>query len=126
MKIPLIAICAGAASTLPTGKSSGIYKQALVGRIKIGARGIEIDEQVDRKHHGYPAMALHQFPHEHYAWLRYHFGEMARLGTPGSMGQAQAVRSIEEDTQLQALMSRFDGELDRASIAPIENESKKR
>ena len=98
MKIPLTAICAGAASTLPTGKSSGIYKQALVGRIKIGARGIEIDEQVDRKHHGYPAMALHQFPHEHYAWLRYHFGEMARLGTPGSMGEnLSAVGMLEHD-----------------------------
>jgi DNA polymerase-3 subunit gamma/tau len=33
--------------------------------------------------------------------------------------QAQAVRSIEGDEQLQALVSRFDGELDRASIAPI-------
>ncbi|NND66985.1 MAG: DNA polymerase III subunit gamma/tau, partial [Halioglobus sp.] len=32
--------------------------------------------------------------------------------------QAQAVRAIEGDDQLQALMSRFDGTLDRSSIAP--------
>ncbi len=34
--------------------------------------------------------------------------------------QAQAVAEIEADARLQALITRFDGELDRASIAPID------
>ena len=35
--------------------------------------------------------------------------------------QSQAVAEIEADTQLQALISRFDGELDRASITPLDS-----
>lgn len=34
--------------------------------------------------------------------------------------QQQAIESIENDPNLQALMSRFDGELDRASIVPTD------
>ncbi len=90
------AICAGAAGTLPSGKSSGISKAALDGFIQIGERGIAIDQQVDRKHHGYPAMALHHFPNEHYAWMRHHFGELARLDAPGSMGENISTVGITE------------------------------
>ena len=37
--------------------------------------------------------------------------------------QAQAEQAIESDAQLQSLIARFDGELDRASIAPIVSDS---
>ncbi|SMQ58036.1 MOSC domain-containing protein YiiM [Altererythrobacter xiamenensis] len=96
MKLQVAAICAGAASTLPSGKSSGIHKQPLEGPVMIGVRGIETDEQVDRKHHGYPAMALHHFPQEHYDWLRYHFGQLNRLGGAGSMGENIATTGLTE------------------------------
>ena len=81
------AICAGAGSKLPTGKTSGIAKSPLIGEVAIGPRGIATDEQVDRAHHGHPAMALHHFPHEHYAWLHHHFGELPRLAGRGGMGE---------------------------------------
>ena len=81
------AICAGSANTLPTGKASGIQKIALIGPVIIGERGIAMDEQVDREHHGYPAMALHHFPQENYGWMSHHFGDVPRLGEPGSMGE---------------------------------------
>jgi DNA polymerase-3 subunit gamma/tau len=35
--------------------------------------------------------------------------------------QSEAVAEIEADTQLQALIARFDGELDRASITPLDS-----
>ena len=35
--------------------------------------------------------------------------------------QQQAVEAIENDPTLQALMSRFDGQLDRSSIAPTDS-----
>lgn len=96
MEITVTAICAGAAAALPTGKQSGIGKAPVQGPVLIGERGIASDEQVDRHHHGYPAMALHQFPHEHYAWLRHHFGDLPRLGTYGSMGENIAAEGITE------------------------------
>ena len=34
--------------------------------------------------------------------------------------QSQAVTEIESDQRLQALITRFDGELDRASISPLD------
>ncbi len=37
------------------------------------------------------------------------------------LAPSQAVAEIEADAQLQALITRFDGELDRASIAPLDS-----
>ena len=96
MKIPVSAICAGSANALPSGKSSGIGKQPLSGSVEIGERGIASDTQVDRKHHGYPAMALHHYPQEHYAWLRHHFGPLPRLSSAGSMGENIATTGLTE------------------------------
>lgn len=96
MEIMVDAMCAGAAADLPNGKRSGICKAALTGTVEIGERGIASDEQVDRAHHGYPAMALHHFPHESYAWLRHHFGPLPRLGGPGSMGENISTRGLTE------------------------------
>ncbi len=59
-------------------------------------RGIAGDVQVNRKHHGYPAMALHHFPHENYAWLEHHFGPLPRLAGPGSMGENVSTSGLTE------------------------------
>ncbi len=87
MQVVIDALCAGASTILPGGRRSGIRKQPLSGPVAIGERGMVSDEQVDRTHHGYPAMALHHFPHESYAWLRHHFGALPRLDGPGAMGE---------------------------------------
>lgn len=94
MRIAVQAICAGAAGSLPSGRTSGIRKTPLDGTVTIGERGIETDIQVDRRHHGYPAMALYHYPQEHYDWLRHHFGSLARLEGPGSMGENIAARGL--------------------------------
>lgn len=90
------AICAGSGAPLPSGKVSGIAKSALEGAVSLGLRGIGSDEQVDRRHHGYPAMALHHYPQENYAWLRQHFGDIARLDGPGSMGENISTSGLTE------------------------------
>lgn len=87
MTVVIAALCAGASATLPSGTRSGIQKVPLKGTVAIGERGIASDEQVNRTYHGYPAMALHHFPYETYAWLEHHFGPMPRLSGPGSMGE---------------------------------------
>ncbi|MHA6333258.1 MOSC domain-containing protein [Qipengyuania sp. CAU 1752] len=81
---------------MPNGKRSGIAKAPLSGAVQIAENGIEADEQVDRLHHGYPAMALHHFPHETYDWLRHHFGPLPRLGSYGSMGENVATSGVSE------------------------------
>lgn len=81
------ALCAGAAAPMPNGKPSGIAKQPLTGPVSIGERGIATDCQVDRRCHGFTAMALHHYAGETYPWLLHHFGDLPRLTGPGSMGE---------------------------------------
>lgn len=90
------AICAGAAQPLPGGTLSGISKQPAAGDVAIAASGIAADVQVDRTHHGYPAMALHHMPAENHAWLRQHFGDPARLAGPGSLGENISTQGLTE------------------------------
>lgn len=96
MEILVDALCAGSASALPSGKTSGIRKVPLAGPVAIGLRGIASDRQVNRTYHGYPAMALHHFPHETYAWLRHHFGALPRVEGPGSMGENLSTSGLTE------------------------------
>lgn len=96
MKTELQALCAAPAGTLPDGKRSAIAKSPLDGSVAIGFDGIAQDVQVDTRHHGFPAMALHHFPHENYAWLRHHFGAISRLERRGSMGENISTTGIGE------------------------------
>lgn len=97
MNITTLALCAAGAAHLPDGsRKSGIAKVPLSGAVIIGPRGIDGDVQVNRTYHGYPPMALHQFPQENYAWLERHFGALDRLVGPGSMGENIAVIGMTE------------------------------
>ena len=111
MKIAVDAICAGSAAILPSGSTSAIRKQPLDGMVTIGVRGIEIDTQVDRNHHGYPAMALHHYPHDNYVWLRHHFGALPRLDGPGSMGENISTTGLTEHDVLIGDRFRLGGAL---------------
>ena len=96
MSATVEAICAGKASSLPDGKRSAIVKSPLDGPAEIGPGGVAGDEQVDRRHHGFPAMAVHLYPADHYAWLREQFGDLPALSRPGSMGENLFVHGIDE------------------------------
>lgn len=97
MSLTVEAICAGRAALLPGDKLSAIAKSPLDGPVEIGPRGVSGDEQVDRKHHGFPAMAMHLYPADHYTWLRDTFGERPALAGPGSMGENLFVHGIDEN-----------------------------
>ena len=96
MNLTVEAICAGRAALLPGDKRSAIAKSPLDGPVEIGPRGVAGDEQVDRRHHGFPAMAVHLYPADHYAWLRDCFGERPALAGPGSMGENLFVHGVDE------------------------------
>jgi len=91
------AICAGRAASLPGGKRSAIAKSPLPGPVVIGPRGIAGDEQVNRRHHGFPAMAVHLYPADHYDRLRKELGDLPALDGPGSMGENLFVHDIDEN-----------------------------
>jgi MOSC domain-containing protein YiiM len=93
---PIEALCAGKADMLPGGQESAIAKSPLEGSITIGSAGLEGDIQVDRVHHGYAAMAVHFYPHQHYDWLRQHFGLLPRLSGPGAMGENVSFTGLDE------------------------------
>tara|TARA_B100000749_G_scaffold270213_1_gene249761 strand:- start:146 stop:793 length:648 start_codon:yes stop_codon:yes gene_type:complete len=90
------AICAGRAALLPGDKRSAIAKSPLDGPVAIGPRGVAGDEQVDRRHHGFPAMAVHLYPADHYAWLKQQFDAPSALAGSGSMGENLFVHDIDE------------------------------
>ncbi|MEL7691344.1 MOSC domain-containing protein [Citromicrobium bathyomarinum] len=90
------AICAGRAASLSDGKRTAIVKSPLDGPVEFGPGGVAGDEQVDRRHHGFPAMAVHLYPADHYAWLSEQFGDLPALDGPGSMGENLFVHGIDE------------------------------
>ena len=90
------AICAGRAASLRDGKHSAIAKSPLDGPVEIGLSGIAGDEQVVRRHHGFPAMAVHLYPADHYAWLRRQVGELPVLASAGGLGENLFVHGIDE------------------------------
>ena len=47
--------------------ATGIYKEAITGRVKVGRRTIDGDRQVDSRVHGGVDKAVYAYPHEHYA-----------------------------------------------------------
>ena len=91
------AICVGGPAMLPTGQVSAIAKHPVDGPVVISHEGLIGDTQVDRRHHGYPAMAVHLYPSEHYAWLREQFGDLPPLAAPGGMGENLHSEGVDEE-----------------------------
>ncbi|KLE35826.1 MOSC domain-containing protein [Aurantiacibacter luteus] len=91
------AICAGRPAPLPGGTVSAIAKTPLEGPVVVSLSGVTGDTQVNRRFHGYPAMAVHLFPAEHYAWLRERFGDLPALAGPGGMGENLHASGIGEE-----------------------------
>lgn len=71
----------------PEGQPSAIVKAPLEGPMRIGAQGAAGDEQADRRVHGGPDKAVHQYPSENYAVFRAQYPERAGDFVPGSIGE---------------------------------------
>lgn len=93
------AVFAGGIRPLPPeGHPSGIFKQAVAGPVLLGPEGLAGDVQADRRVHGGPHKALHQYPAENYALLRDAFPDKADLFVPGSLGENVSARGWDEAT----------------------------
>ena len=68
------------------GDLSGIFKEC-VRTIDAGVQGVAGDERADRRYHGGPDRALHQYPVEHYARLADAFPALREAFVPGCLGE---------------------------------------
>lgn len=82
----------------PDNKPSGIFKTEIVMPAWIGKEGLTGDAQADRRVHGGPDKALHQYPVTHYARLAKAFPEAKDLLVPGSIGENLSVAGWDEST----------------------------
>ncbi len=80
----------------PDNRPTGIFKQELTMPVWLGREGLAGDAQADRRVHGGPDKALHQFPVAHYARLAERFPEARDLLVPGSIGENLSVPGWDE------------------------------
>jgi MOSC domain-containing protein YiiM len=90
------ALYAGKAQILePSGDRTGIFKMRIT-RAKVGRLGIEGDVQVDKRYHGGPDKALHQFAIGSYRRIVEQFPDLADKAIPGSIGENLSVADMDE------------------------------
>lgn len=71
----------------PENQPTGMFKLERFEPVWAGREGFVGDAQADRRVHGGPEKALHQYPVENYARLAAAFPEAASLLVPGSLGE---------------------------------------
>lgn len=80
----------------PGGERSAILKQPLT-RATVTRLGIVGDEQADRRYHGGPDQALHQFAQASYARICRERPELAGIAVPGSIGENLSCPAFDEE-----------------------------
>ena len=83
----IIGLYSGSESRIgPKNAPTGIFKQ-LQSQVVITALGIEGDIQVDKRVHGGPEKALHQYAHRGYEKIIKRFALMHNKALPGTLGE---------------------------------------
>lgn len=80
----------------PDNEPTGIFKQERLQPVWLGREGLAGDAQADRRHHGGPEKALHQYAVGSYPQLAAAFPAAAALLVPGSMGENLSVPGWDE------------------------------
>ena len=71
----------------PENQPTGMFKREHAQPVWLGKEGLAGDAQADRRVHGGPEKAFHQYPVGHYEKLAAAFPEAAALLVPGSIGE---------------------------------------
>lgn len=71
----------------PDNQPTGIFKQEVLMPVWVGREGLAGDAQADRRVHGGPEKALHQYAIANYARLALAFPDAAKFLIPGSIGE---------------------------------------
>jgi len=81
----------------PSSEYTGIYKQA-VSRVEVDELGIKGDVQVDKRYHGGPDKALHQYSLPSYRRIIEAYAELENIAVPGSIGENITIAEMAEAT----------------------------
>jgi len=81
----------------PSSEYTGIYKQA-VSRVEVDELGIKGDVQVDKRYHGGPDKALHQYSLPSYQRIIEAYAELENVAVPGSIGENITIAEMAEAT----------------------------
>ncbi|UOR15013.1 MOSC domain-containing protein [Qipengyuania aquimaris] len=93
----VFAICTGLPKPFNGAEMSAIDKRPVEGPVTIRSFGIEGDMVADTKHHGGPDMAVHLYPHDHYAEWDAWLGGHDLLSAPAAFGENLMVDGLGED-----------------------------
>lgn len=80
----------------PDNQPTGIFKQEVLMPVWVGKEGLAGDAQADRRVHGGPEKALHQYAIANYARLATAFPDAAHLLITGSIGENLSVPGWDE------------------------------
>ena len=80
----------------PENRPTGIFKSEIVMPVWLGREGLVGDAQADRRAHGGPEKALHQYPIVHYARLAAAFPQLQPDLLPGTLGENLSVPGWDE------------------------------
>lgn len=94
----VLGLYAGVVQALAGGRPSAIHKRPVGGAVMLGPLGLAGDAQADKRLHGGPDKALHQFPSEHYTVLAQAFPAIGELLAPGSIGENISTLGMTEAT----------------------------
>jgi MOSC domain-containing protein YiiM len=97
MKFTIGPVMVGPALPFRGQERSGIFKHPAAGRVTIGPLGLEGDEQGDKQHHGGVDMAVHHYPHDHYAVWAAEIGPHDLLEAPGGFGENISTDGLTEE-----------------------------
>jgi MOSC domain-containing protein YiiM len=80
----------------PKGVPSAFVKRSTAGAVRVGALGIEGDQQADLRVHGGPEKAVYGYAAAHYAAWTADFPELAERFVPGAFGENLTIAGLEE------------------------------
>ncbi|WP_370030181.1 MOSC domain-containing protein [Qipengyuania mesophila] len=94
----VFAICTGQPKPFRGSETSAIGKRPVEGPVGIGTLGIAGDSVADTKHHGGVDMAVHHYPHDHYARWQEWLGDHPLLSEPAAFGENLMASGLTEDS----------------------------
>jgi Uncharacterized protein conserved in bacteria len=80
------------------GQSTGIFKKPVAGSVELGFEGLAGDVQADRRVHGGPEKALHQYAVDNYRRLAEQLPAIAAQLVVGSIGENVSAAAVDEST----------------------------
>lgn len=98
MKLTLGPVMIGTPVPFRGNEASAIFKRPAPGPVSLGPLGLDGDEVADKVHHGGLDMAVHHYPHDHYAYWQEWLAGHDLLAAPGAFGENISTSGLTEDT----------------------------